>query len=1123
MRFLEVDDSDRFRLTKDFPASEIPRRYAILSHTWGGDGDEVSFHDMQQESGVDKPGFEKIRFCAWRARCDGIKYFWIDTCCINKNDPFELPKAINSMFRWYKEAEKCYVFLSDVPRDSKERVRDSGDWEKDFRRSRWFQRGWTLQELLAPASVEFFSRDGLKLGDKTSLEAQLCAITNIPVAALRGNTLSTFTKQERFSWQEGRQTKEEEDMIYSLLGIFDVSMPVIYGEGRRHARARLDREIEIARKGTDHETFSITFALAEVVETPHFVARERELQDIQRALRTDGARRSVTLHGLGGIGKTQLAIAYATRHREDYSGIFWINAKDEDSMKLSFARVAKRIAREHPSADAMRLAANSSNLDESVAAVKWWLSLANNTRWLIIYDNYDNPKTPDNADPSALNLRDYFPESYQGCLIITTRSSEVNFGQRMQIRKLESLDDSLAILSYHSERSALLNDSGAIELANKLDGLPLALATAGAYLRQTPITFADYCHLYEASWTKLQDTSPYLDSYEDRKLYSTWQISFAQIQERNKPSAELLRLWAYFDNEDIWFGLLCYPGKHSLAWLEEIVHDELDFHNTVRVLSDHGIVEANAPTRAQQGGYSMHSCVHSWTREVLNTKLDEDLARTALFCVAALVPSTDSDKWWLVEQRLINHANRQLSALANAKDPACWAFFRLGNLFYDQGKLGAAENMFNRTLQGQERELGPNHKWTLATVDSLGLLYVKQGKLVEAEKMYNRALQGYEKQLGPDHMETLSTCNNIGLLYVNQGKLAEAEVMYNRALQGQEKEPERTSTLVIVNNLGMLYDDQGKLGEAKKMYNRALRGYEKTLGLEHISTLEVVHNLGTLHVRQGELVEAERMYDRARQGCEKALGPDHSSTLDIISNLGVLYRKQGKLAEAEKMLRQALQGREIALGLDHKLTLDTAHSLGNVYACSGQEKLLDAERMFQRALQGFERILGPDHGSTLDAVHAMGCLYAIQEMLPEAEEMYKRLVSGQENHSVYVRDHLVTFEEELREIGADISALRRLQASDTRQREETEALHQHERDEPHISDQGQLGNSQVSDKDQHPALETSNQLQQGRSQASDEVANKDLRARDQRRHSVRKFLRRVGRRWLSSSNGLKIL
>ena len=176
---------------------------------------------------------------------------------------------------------------------------------------------------------------------------------------------------------------------------------------------------------------------------------------INKALGGDGSRRTVVLHGLGGIGKTQLAAAYAKRHKDSYSAIFWLNIKDEDSLKQSFVKAAKQISREHPSA--LRLSNVDTNevLDEVVDTVKSWLSLPNNTRWLTIYDNYDNPKLPSRTDPAAVDIRKFLPESYQGSIIITTRSSEVRIGQSIQIRKLGDVRDSLEILSTFSRREGI--------------------------------------------------------------------------------------------------------------------------------------------------------------------------------------------------------------------------------------------------------------------------------------------------------------------------------------------------------------------------------------------------------------------------------------------------------------------------------------------------------------------------------------------------------------------------------------------------------------------------------------------------------------------------------------------
>jgi NACHT domain/Heterokaryon incompatibility protein (HET) len=248
MRLLEWKSDGDFSLTKDL-IHDIPP-YAILSHTWGADTEEVTFKDLTDGTGKSKAGYNKIRFCGEQARCDGLQYIWVDTCCIDKSSSAELTEAINSMFRWYREAAKCYVYLSDV---SKGNCDEHGHlsrsiWKSAFRGSRWFTRGWTLQELIAPTSVEFYSSEGMRLGDKRSMEQQIHEITNIPVRALRGNPLSDFSFEERLSWAIKRETTREEDKAYSLLGIFDIYMPLIYGEGGENALKRLRTSVQMVNE-----------------------------------------------------------------------------------------------------------------------------------------------------------------------------------------------------------------------------------------------------------------------------------------------------------------------------------------------------------------------------------------------------------------------------------------------------------------------------------------------------------------------------------------------------------------------------------------------------------------------------------------------------------------------------------------------------------------------------------------------------------------------------------------------------------------------------------------------------------------------------------------------------------
>jgi hypothetical protein len=239
MRFLQRNGRGGLELTSNI-VGNIPK-YAILSHTWLADDQEVTYEDLINQTSHLKPeSHTKIQFCAEQATKDGLDYFWVDTCCIDKSSSAELQEALTSMFQWYRNATRCYVYLRDVSISADEAnvQRCPYPWESAFRQSKWFTRGWTLQELIAPPSVEFFSVQGTRLGDKNSLEQRISDVTGIPHRALRGDDLDGFTVDERLLWAQNRQTKRQEDRAYCLMGMFAVFMPLLYGEGEQ-AFARL--------------------------------------------------------------------------------------------------------------------------------------------------------------------------------------------------------------------------------------------------------------------------------------------------------------------------------------------------------------------------------------------------------------------------------------------------------------------------------------------------------------------------------------------------------------------------------------------------------------------------------------------------------------------------------------------------------------------------------------------------------------------------------------------------------------------------------------------------------------------------------------------------------------------
>jgi len=364
-------------------------------------------------------------------------------------------------------------------------------------------------------------------------------------------------------------------------------------------------------------------------------------------------------------------------------------------------------------------------------------------------------------------------------------------------------------------------DASAKRLAQRLDGLPLALATAGAYLSQSADSFDDYLGLYNNSWGDLSLYSRGPVDYEERTLYSTWNVSFRQVRDQDPAAAEFLKLIAYLDNQDLWYGLFHKDVSDAPAWWIEVLESRVRFNRAISTLHNYSLLEVSAER------YSLHTCEHDWTLEYLNAEFDQERCRIAIHCITANVSGESEAEYWVRNRRVLPHTRR-----------------------FKHNRMKAA-------IDWSGIEPGDLHV--------LALLYRQNDMNAEAEEMYRRALDGYEKAWGPEHTSTLDTVNNLGNLYKNQGKHGEAEKMYRRALDGKEKArgPDHTSTLNTVNNLGALYADQGKHGEAEKMYRRALDGYEKAWGPDHPSTLRTINNLRLLNASRGGHMKVEEIHSRA--------------------------------------------------------------------------------------------------------------------------------------------------------------------------------------------------------------------------------------------------------------------
>jgi tetratricopeptide (TPR) repeat protein len=822
MRLLKLDDGE-FSLIKR--VGKLPP-FAILSHTWGAEGEEVTFKDLTEGTGKLKPGYSKLRFCARQADQDGLKYFWIDTCCIDKSSSAELSEAINSMFRWYYEATRCYVYLADVPnpKDPKSTA------ESAFPDSRWFTRGWTLQELIAPSSVQFFSREGELLGNKKSREQQLHQITGIAIEALQGIPLAQFDTAERLSWAAKRETTVEEDAAYCLLGIFDIQMPLIYGEGQQKALDRLQRKI---RKSLNQASLVSTNAswIVPFERNPRFTGRESELAQVKEKLFAKDHNAKIAITGLGGVGKTQLVLEllYRTKEKHKDCSMIWIPATNIESLHQGYCNVARQLGIpgwEEDNVDVKKLVQEHLSKDDA-------------GQWLLVLDNADDIDmwiTKPGFEQGFGRLIDYLPKNRQGCIIFTTRDRKiaVKLAQHNIIKVPEmNIEAATQLLDKCLASTDLVEkQQDATALLAELTYLPLAIVQAAAYIKENGIAIADYLSLLEEKEEEILDLLS--EDFEDDGRYhnaknpvaTTWLISFEQIRRRDSLASEYLSFLACLDPKNI---------PQSLLPLGPSRKKEIDAIGTLNAYSF-------VSKRPADFALDLHRLVHLATRNWLRKEgLLGQWTERAIVRLEEVFPDNEH-KNRSVWRKYLPHVHYVLQSNLVNKDgeKRLALMWRYGNCLYSDGRWKEAEESCTQQIETERRKLGLDHPDTLTSMNNLAVTFRNQGRLDAAEELHMQVMETSKKTLGADHPDTLASMNNLALTFLSQGRLDAAEELHMQVMETRKKTlgADHPDTLNSINNLAFTWKEQGRYAEAVKLMEKCVQLRRHTLGNGHPDLLD---------------------------------------------------------------------------------------------------------------------------------------------------------------------------------------------------------------------------------------------------------------------------------------------
>ncbi|MCA9501168.1 MAG: tetratricopeptide repeat protein, partial [Nitrospira sp.] len=553
---------------------------------------------------------------------------------------------------------------------------------------------------------------------------------------------------------------------------------------------------------------------------PFFTGREEMLAEIREALVSNGI---AAFTGLGGIGKTQTALEYACRQKDDYQQIFWSKAESKESLISDFAQLASLL--NLPEKDAK-------DQQEIVKAVQRWLQ--RHDHWLLILDNADD-----------LSLTSPFIQGLQsGHILLTTRAQATGTILGIEVKKLPDPEGTVFLLrraklitkniSYEIVPQELRDQSLAI--VRELDGLPLALDQAGAYIETTHCGLAAYFELYQSHGIELlKERGLFAPGHPD-PVATTWILSFQKIEQANPAAAELLRFCAFLHPDSIPEELITEGASELGPVLGPVAENALSFNNAIGDILKFSLIHRDMNTHTLE----IHRLVQSVILKSLDGEIHQQWNERFIRAMDHVFPSPEFENWPQCERLLVQAQHCTSMIITNDLRLQEGARILNQTAFYVflRARYAEAEPLYQRALAINEQVLEPTHPEVATSLNNLGLLYKNQGQYADADPLYQRALAIREQTLGPTHPEVATSLNNLGVLYAAQERYSDVEPLYQRTLHIQEtslghNHPDVGQSL---NNLACLYVAQGRYADAEPLYQRALAILEKSLGLEHPNT-----------------------------------------------------------------------------------------------------------------------------------------------------------------------------------------------------------------------------------------------------------------------------------------------
>lgn len=646
--------------------------------------------------------------------------------------------------------------------------------------------------------------------------------------------------------------------------------------------------------------------------SPLFTGRENLLEQLHDQLsrsRTAALTQPQALFGLGGIGKTRTAAEYALYYGDEYTHVFWIRSATRETLSTDFVALAAWLD----------LPQKEAKDPVVIAAVTRWL--AANEGWLLILDN---------ADDLAL-AQEFLPARHKGYILYTTRDQASGMiAASIEVEKLTPQVGALLLLRWTKrldmdapfDQAQSKDRAVAERIAKEVDGLPLALVHAGAYVEETGCSLQDYLSLYKTRRKELLAWRGRHVLDHPNTVAATWTLSFQQIEQQDPVAADLLQLCAFLAADVIPEAMLTRGAAALDIALAEIAADPFRFNEALRILLQYSLVRRDRDAHT----LNMHRLVQTVIKENMDQETRRIWAERTVRVVNAAFPDAKDFGADTNKQEYMPQAQECATLIAHYQftfPEAAQLLYGAGNFQYFYGFYPQSQSLHQQALAIREQVLAPEDPAIAESLNMLAILFRNQGNDEQAEKLHLQALTIREKTLGVDDPATAESLNNLGVLYREQGKYNQAEPLLQlaRGIREQALGFEHPKTLMTFINLAKLYAEQREYEQAEQILQQTLASSEQGLEPDDLIIAHICNLLAKLSYEQGNYARAETLWQRSLAIIEKALGSEHPVTAERLSDLAELHVAQGRYTQALFLCQRAINISEKMSGPEHPDTI----------------------------------------------------------------------------------------------------------------------------------------------------------------------------------------------------------